>query len=142
MGTVVDFLADAGDPAYPRITALRVRSGHAEVRRLDWDDVAACDETGTRLRRGVEALQPLRLFTNEIALAQDVLDRQIVDTDDAKVERVNDLHLLRARGELRVAHVDVGFRGLVRRMGWQPAVDALIRRVRPRSRYLVAETSA
>jgi len=139
VGTVVDFLADAGDPAYPRITALRVRVGRAEVRRLDWADVAACDETGTRLRRGVEALQPLRLFTNEIALAHDVLDRQIVDTDDAKVERVNDLHLLRARGELRVAHVDVGFRGLVRRMGWQPAVDALIRRVRPRSRYLVAE---
>ena len=138
MGTVVDFLADAADPAYPRITALRVRAGR-EVRRVEWADVAASDVSGTRLRRGIEALQPLRMQTTEIALAQDVLDRQIVDTDDAKVERVNDLHLLRARGEMRVAHVDVGFRGLVRRMGWQRAVDAVVRRVRPRSRYLVTE---
>ncbi|HYY51939.1 MAG TPA: CBS domain-containing protein, partial [Myxococcales bacterium] len=38
-----------------------------------------------------------------------------------------------------MAHVDVGFRGLVRRMGWQRAVDAVIRRVRPRSRYLAGE---
>jgi Mg/Co/Ni transporter MgtE len=52
---------------------------------------------------------------------------------------VNDLHLLRARGELRVAHVDVGFRGLVRRLGWQPLVDAIVRRVRPRSAYLATE---
>src|SRR5438105_13581928 len=72
-------------------------------------------------------------------VAQEVLDRQIVDTDDAKVAGVNDLHLLRARGELRVAHVDVGFRGLVRRMGWQDAVDGLVRRIRPGSSYLTRE---
>jgi magnesium transporter len=131
-------LADASDPAYPRITALRVRVGR-EVHRVDWTDVASSDPKATRLRKGLDALQPLRLLINEIALAQDVLDRQIVDTDGAKVERVNDLHLLRARGELRVAHVDVGFRGLVRRMGWQRAVDGVIRRVRPHSRYLLAE---
>src|SRR5204863_1406996 len=106
------------------------------LRRVEWADVASCERSGTRLTKGQEALQPLRLLTSEIPLAQDVLDRQIVDTDDAKVERVNDLHLLRARGELRVAHVDVGFRGLVRRMGWQPVVDALVRRVKPRAPYL------
>jgi magnesium transporter len=101
--------------------------------------VASCETSGTRLNKGPEALQPLKLLVNEIPLAQDVLDRQIVDTDDAKVERVNDLHLLRARGELRVAHVDVGFRGLVRRMGWQRGVDALIGRMLPHSRYLTVE---
>jgi Mg/Co/Ni transporter MgtE len=35
-----------------------------------------------------------------------------------------------------VAHVDVGFRGLVRRMGWQPGVDLLIRKLLPKSKYL------
>src|SRR5438552_1146884 len=33
----------------------------------------------------------------------------------------------------------VGFRGLVRRMGWQPFVDGLVRAVRPRARYLTRE---
>jgi CBS domain-containing protein len=140
IGKVVDFLADASEPAYPRVTALRVRTSlRGELRRVQWEDVASCDPQGTRLKRASDALQPLMLLTNEIPLAQDVLDRQIVDTDDAKVERVNDLHLLRARGELRVAHVDVGFRGLVRRMGWQALVDGLLRRVHPRSRYLTSE---
>ena len=140
LGTVSDFLADATEPGYPRVTALRVKvSLRRELRRVDWADVAECGPRGTWLKRDGEALQPIRVLPNEIALAQDVLDRQIVDTDDAKVERVNDLHLLRARGELRVAHVDVGFRGLVRRMGWQRVVDGLVRTVRPSSPYLRRE---
>jgi CBS domain-containing protein/sporulation protein YlmC with PRC-barrel domain len=139
LGTVVDLLADAAG-AYPKISALRVRTGlRGEVRRVEWADVQEWDARSLRLRRGGEALGPLQLLNSEIPLAQDVLDRQIVDTDDAKVERVNDLHLLRARGELRVAHVDVGFRGLVRRMGWQDLIDGLVRRVRPGSLYLTRE---
>src|SRR4051812_16956248 len=140
LGRVVDFLADASEPAYPKITALRLKvSLRGETRRVEWADVASCEPRETRLKRGTEALQPLKLLGNEIPLAQDVLDRQILDTDDAKVERVNDLHLLRARGELRVAHVDVGFRGLVRRMGWQALVDGALRLMKPGSPYLKKE---
>jgi magnesium transporter len=136
LGTLADLLADATS-AYPRVQALRVRTGlGTEPKRVDWEDVEGWEDGAVRLKRGAEALKPLQLLGTEIPLAQDVLDRQIVDTDDAKVERVNDLHLLRARGDLRVAHVDVGFRGLVRRMGWQSLVDALVRRVRPGSPYL------
>lgn len=136
LGTLVDLVADAAG-AYPRITSLRVRKrSRGEVKRAEWEDVQGWNGGVIRLRRGAEALKPLQLLSSEIPLAQDVLDRQIVDTDDAKVERVNDLHLLRARGELRVAHVDVGFRGLVRRMGWQNLVDALVRSVKPRAPYL------
>jgi magnesium transporter len=139
LGTVVDLLADVAG-AYPRIVALRIRTRlRGEVRRVEWPDVQEWDARALRLRRGAEALGPLQLVGSEIPLAQEVLDRQIVDTDDAKVERVNDLHLLRARGEIRVAHVDVGFRGLVRRMGWQELVDGLVRRLRPGSSYLTRE---
>jgi len=140
LGKVVDFLADASEPAYPKVTAVRIKvSLRGDVKRVEWADVASSEPGGTRLKRGAEALQALKLLSNEIPLAQDILDRQIVDTDDAKVERVNDLHLLRARGELRVAHVDVGFRGLVRRMGWQRAVDALLKALKPDSPYLRKE---
>jgi CBS domain-containing protein len=136
LGKVVDFLADGAEPAYPKVTALRVRLPRGEMRRVEWDQVLECDPKATRLKSGADALQALKLVGSEIPLAQDVLDKQILDTDDAKVERVNDLHLIRARGELRVAHVDVGFRGLVRRMGWQRAVDAAFRALRPGAPYL------
>jgi Mg/Co/Ni transporter MgtE len=51
------------------------------------------------------------------------MDKQIVDTFGAKVVRVNDLHFLRVDSRLRLVHVDVGFRGLMRRVGWEKAVD-------------------
>ena len=138
LGRLVDALAEV-DNAYPRVRALRVKTRSGEVLRVEWDSVVSCEPGEVRLRLGRAALGPLHLPPNEIPLAQDVLDRQIVDTDDAKVERVNDLHLVRARGELRVAHVDVGFRGLVRRMGWQPLVDGVMRALRPGSPYLSRE---
>jgi Mg/Co/Ni transporter MgtE len=51
------------------------------------------------------------------------MDKQIVDTFGAKVVRVNDLHFLKVESRLRLVHVDVGFRGLMRRVGWERIVD-------------------
>ncbi|MGE5276803.1 MAG: magnesium transporter [Acidobacteriota bacterium] len=73
----------------------------------------------------------------QILLAEALLDKQVVDVSGAKVERVNDLSLLLADGgELVLAHIDVGLRGLLRRLGWEKAVDASIRAVRPNAPYL------
>jgi CBS domain-containing protein len=58
-----------------------------------------------------------------ILLQEEVMDKQIVDTFGAKVVRVNDLHFLRINSHLRLCHVDVGFRGLMRRVGWERIVD-------------------
>jgi Mg/Co/Ni transporter MgtE len=55
------------------------------------------------------------------------MDKQIVDTFGAKVVRVNDLHFLRVDSHLRLVHVDVGFRGLMRRVGWEKFVDQALR---------------
>ncbi|MFP5259722.1 MAG: magnesium transporter [Acidobacteriota bacterium] len=55
--------------------------------------------------------------TADIRLRRDILDRQIVDVDGAKVVRVNDLKL-RSRGtSLFIEAVDVGLRGMARRLG-------------------------
>src|SRR5207248_82345 len=73
LGRVVDFLADASEPAYPKITALRVKvSLGGEVRRVEWADVDSSEPRQTMLKRGADALQPLKLLGNEIPLAQDV----------------------------------------------------------------------
>jgi Mg/Co/Ni transporter MgtE len=44
------------------------------------------------------------------------------------------------KGALRVAHVDVGLRGLVRRLGWQRPVDLVVRLFKPRAPYLAKES--
>ena len=72
----------------------------------------------------------------DFLLRRDILDQQVVDTHNHKVIRVNDIHLLRIDHELMVAHVDIGLRGLVRRLGWEKWVDACVTLVNPRARYL------
>ena len=66
-----------------------------------------------------------------VALAHDVVDRQIVDIDGANVVRVSDLVLGRDGESLRLVGVDVSLRTLFRRLG--PA--SLRRRVSPERVY-------
>lgn len=80
----------------------------------------AFPSTPLRLAQAVEELKPSRRrLPEEILLRKEILDKQIVDTDGARVVRVNDIHLLRAGDEVRVVHVDIGTRGILRRLGWE-----------------------
>jgi len=72
-------------------------------------------------------MAPIGSGKDYILLREEVIDKQIVDTFGAKVVRVNDLHFLRIDSRLRLVHVDVGFRGLMRRVGWEKGVDQALR---------------
>lgn len=72
----------------------------------------------------------------EFLLKRDILDQQVVDTYNHKVRRVNDIHLLRVDHELMVAHVDIGLRGLIRRLGFEKIVDSIVKLFNRNSRYL------
>jgi CBS domain-containing protein len=134
LGRLTDLVVVTGEP-YPPVESLVVRSGR-RVWQLPWSAVAETNGS-LRLRPGSEP-QPLAEapVADRVRLGDEVLDRQIVDIEGAKLVRVNDLHFLETRGQLRVAHVDIGFRGLVRRMGWQGAVDRMVALFHPGARYL------
>ena len=52
-----------------------------------------------------------------VALAHDVLDRQVVDVDGADVDRISDLLLARLPDGFRLVGADVSARTLLRRLG-------------------------
>lgn len=54
------------------------------------------------------------LQPDEVLLARDLLDRQIVDTQGMKVVRVNDLKLSTSGSQLRLLGAEVGVRGILR----------------------------
>ena len=58
----------------------------------------------------------------EVLLRDFLLDKQIVDVHGAKVERVNDLYFVRSDGKLLLVQVDVGLRGLLRRIGFEDSI--------------------
>ncbi len=145
-GTPVGRLTDvAVSVAYmfPPVVGFVVQRGRLEPFPLTgrWSDVVEIDGPAIRLGVPIHALRPSKIDEpGEILIGEALLDKQIVDVSGAKVVRVNDLHFLKlGRAELRLVHVDVGTRGLVRRMGWEPTLDGLLRRVAPRSNYLTAE---
>jgi magnesium transporter len=60
---------------------------------------------------------------SEILLKKTFLDKQIISTSGYKLVRVNDLQLLidnssKDNPNLWLVHIDIGFKGLIRRLGW------------------------
>jgi magnesium transporter len=64
-----------------------------------------------------EELPTCNLEEGDVLLARDVLDKQIIDTEGARVVRVNDVELVRVNGTIYVSNVDISWSGIVRRMG-------------------------
>jgi len=115
------------DEPFPRVVnlALKKRRGK-KLFELDWAQVQSLDTTAIRLLPEAESsLRPLETAADEILLRDELLDKQVVDTFGAKIERVNDIHLLIVNKDLRIVHVDFGLRGLLRRLGWLKITDKI-----------------
>ncbi|HEX8907946.1 MAG TPA: CBS domain-containing protein [Anaeromyxobacteraceae bacterium] len=137
-GRLVDLMVRTGEP-YPPVDAAVFRAGK-QRREVPWSAVTEVTPEAIVLAPAAAGAPPAaERGTDRLSLREDLLDRQIVDVEGAKLVRVNDIHFLVTRGQLRVAHVDVGFRGLVRRLGWEPLVDRTVRAVRPAARYLSSD---
>ncbi len=127
LGRIVDLTANIGE-AYPPVTEVLVRR-RADRRcvLIPWRRLAE--------REGVLVAQPLKPEEfrepvprhGELFLKDTLLDKQVVDTDGAKIRRVNDLQFLNAHQTLRLVHVDVGFHGLLRRAGLERATGFILR---------------
>jgi magnesium transporter len=67
-------------------------------------------------------IPPGKLSGKEMLVTDTLLDKQIVDIDGLKVVRVNDVLITKVKTELCLAGVDVGFNGILRRLGllWVP----------------------
>src|SRR5579871_747935 len=95
---------------------LKTRTGLCIVPSQDVMETPA----GTLELKSPGALVPLKDEGNYLYLQQDLVDRQIIDVKGRKVVRVNDVDLEWAgHGSvhlLRVAEVEIGLRGAVRRV--------------------------
>lgn len=138
VGHPYDFAASLGE-AYPRLTGLVISKGlfRKSYYVIQWKDLHHTTD-GFQLKLPIESLEVKRsyLVPDVVTLRKSVLDQQVVDTFNRKVVRVNDLHFLCVDDDLRLAHVDIGVRGLVRRLGLEQVVDWVVRIVHKHSRYL------
>jgi len=121
LGKLRDLIMTPGE-IFPEVSHILVENGKM-LFKVAWEDIQLfncfvistvstdCPRTGYAPGEG------------EILMKRDILDKQIVDVNGAKVVRVNDLKLGNQRDMLCVYAVDVGLSGLMRRLGYQAIVN-------------------
>jgi magnesium transporter len=121
VGKISDLVAERAEP-YPMIIGMMVRA-RGKKRYLPWEKIIQIEPRFALSEKELIDLKSPLPEKDVILLREEVM----VDTFGAKVVRVNDLHFLRVDSRLRLVHVDVGFRGLMRRVGWEKLVDQALR---------------
>jgi magnesium transporter len=126
---IADLVIYQGTEKFPKITGLLLSGDRSRVAIIPWDAVADVSPAGIRLRVERRRLTTRPLQPEEVLLRDNIFDCQVVDTDDIKVVRVNDIELRQVGAELRVVGADVGTRSLLRRLGLEPLVAGVFERL-------------
>jgi CBS domain-containing protein len=117
VGVLRDLVArPVGEFAHPVVNAIIVRAAGGD-RAIPYGDLAALLSAAIPLNRSLSEISPYQPHEDDIQLGRDVLDKQILDTDGARVVRVNDIELVRINGNVVVSNVDIGILGILRRIG-------------------------
>ena len=126
VGKIVDLVANLAEP-YPPVTRVLCKASAGKTMSLiPWRRITEVqDAFQVQVPLQEDYREPI-LSDDELLLRETLLDKQIVDTNGAKILRVNDLHLLKAHNGLHLVHVDVGFRGLMRRVGLEKVMDIFL----------------
>jgi len=131
VGKLVDLVVSIApvETPYPPIVALSVeRIGGMSI-LIPWEQVRMMIGPIIALRIKAEGITPYHPAEHSLYLARDVLDKQVIDINGLRVVRVNDLELTKIDGRYYLTNVDIGGRGLLRRLGLDKLIDGLARRL-------------
>jgi magnesium transporter len=123
--------------SHPVLTALAVKNDK-EINYYPFSEIAVLFAQVIPLSHNKEKLPHYAVKGDEIQVIQDVLDKQIIDTNGIRVVRVNDLELARINHEYFIANVDISALGILRRMGFGKIADKLALRFErdPRKNFI------
>ena len=115
LGRVDDLIVRLGQDEYPPVTGLLATVAGRQV-FVPADHVNEIDQGRVTLRDVALDLRPFERRPHEVLLKKDVLDRQLINVDGARLVRSNEIELARLDGWYRVVGVDIGLRGFARRL--------------------------
>lgn len=115
LGKVEDLIVRLGGVGYPPITGVLVtvagRQSYLGVER-----VSDIGPDGVVLRKAKLDLRHFERRPEEVLLKRDLLDRQLINVEGARLVRANEIELALINGSWRVVGVDTGPRGGLRRL--------------------------
>lgn len=126
---IVNDLGIATGEVFPRVTALAFQGPGKTPFMISWRKyVERFDDDGVYLKCPATDIRFSYLQPDEVLLARDIMNKQIVDTQGMKVVRVNDIKLsVGGENQVRLLGAEVGARGLLRAM--HPWLERLVVKV-------------
>lgn len=116
IGKILDIVV-MNDEHLPYVTAIKLKQKHGKIITIKSNNIEIYEQDNGKLHISCECNYQYNEDNNVIYLSKNLLDKQIVDINGRKVVRVNDLKLAKINGNLKVIAVDIGFTGLLRRLG-------------------------
>lgn len=123
IGRLNDLILDFNSPK-PIIKAIEVKNGRLSS-YISAESLEVYKDAGEKynIKINSNTINVVPVTEDEVFLSRDFLDKQIVDINGKKVERVNDVRIGVIFGQWNVVAVDIGLRGLLRRLGFEyPAI--------------------
>ena len=115
IAVIKDVIVRYGEEDYPPLVGLvaRYRRRNFFMSRLR---ISSLGENGAKMNSEIINLKPFTRRVNEVLLAKDVLDNQLIDVDGKRVVRVNDVQIIEVGDQWRVSGADVSLQGFLRRL--------------------------
>ncbi len=115
LGTLRDIIIVKGEPL-PEMKSLIV-SRKKKKFLVPWETMSIFNKRVMASTLNSDELARYEPSDEDLLAVRDILDKQIVDATGAKVVRVNDIKLEGFEGKAILVAVDVGMRGILRRLG-------------------------
>jgi hypothetical protein len=115
LGRVEDVIVRLGGVGYPPITGFLVKVA-GRTSYLGIARVSNIGEEGVVMNKAKLDLRHFERREEEVLLGRDVLDRQLINVEGARLVRANEIELADIAGSWRVVGVDTGPRGGFRRL--------------------------
>jgi len=127
IGKVTDILVTFGQK-FPKVSGLLVDlDGIGKNKVILVGDIDLVGRQFVSTKTVKERVLFCVLRSDDVLLARDILDKQIVDVQGARVVRVNDIKLAKVENEIRLIAVDVGLPGIFRRIGLERFARSILR---------------
>lgn len=133
LGKVKDLVVIKGVPL-PKVSALIIER-KKRLYILLWKDLNIFNRKIISSNIYHKDLQSYEFNDEDLLLVRDIFDKQIVDANGAKVVRVNDVRLEGFQNDALLVAVDVGMRGIMRRLGVERGGEDLMRLFQKRLSY-------
>ncbi len=128
IGKLRDIVVEGGG-TFPKAVGLVLEKRKAEM-YLAWEDLSIFNRRIISSRKKETELPAFSQAADTLLIKKDILDKQIVDVNGAKVVRANDVKLTEEGGAALLTDVDVSMRGILRRLGVEKRGDAFFRAIR------------